>query len=264
MTDTSWGVAPSSNVSAVTWSSGSSNPDAARRRCLDDLLGRPEGFLLDPAVADRQALRLQKRVRHRAADQHRLATFDQAVEHPELVGDLGAADDRDERLHGLRQDLPEVVELLLHQKTSPRVTDEADHARRRSVRPVGGPEGVVDVDVDRLRQRPGEVFVILLFAGLKAQILEQQNLPLPQVDHVLSNAVTHAVVGEDHLAPQQPRQVRADGLQREVRVAFCPSDARGATRERPGRPARARGGSSAARPGCACRRRPGAPTSAER
>jgi hypothetical protein len=51
--------------------------------------------------SDRDALRLEERVRHRPAHQERLNAAEQVLDHLELVRDFCAAENRDKRMVGL-------------------------------------------------------------------------------------------------------------------------------------------------------------------
>ena len=62
-----------------------------------DVARRVEQVVLDERLADRQPARLEERVGHRAADEQRVDAGEQVLDHLELVGDLRAAEDRDER-----------------------------------------------------------------------------------------------------------------------------------------------------------------------
>ncbi len=71
--------------------------DARRLGPLDQALGGADELVFDERLADRPALRLEERVGHGAADEQRIDLAEQVLDDLELVRDLGAAEDRDER-----------------------------------------------------------------------------------------------------------------------------------------------------------------------
>ena len=46
---------------------------------------------------------------------------------------------------------------------------------------MGRAEGIVDVDVGHLGQRLGEIRIVGLLLGVEAQVLEQEQVPGPQL-----------------------------------------------------------------------------------
>ena len=121
------------------------------------------------------ALRAEEREAHRAADQHHVGDLQEALDHGDLVGHLGAADDRDERPRRVLEDPGERPHLALEQPPGG-ARQQVGDALGAGVRAVGGAEGVVDVDVGQLRQRARELGVVLGLARLEADVLEQQHL----------------------------------------------------------------------------------------
>ena len=126
---------------------GQLEPDAARLRARDDSARAVQPIVLDQRLADRQLLRLEERVGHRAADEQRVDLAQQVLDDLDLVRDLRAAEDRDERAVGLLHRVAEVLQLLLHQEAGRAFADGADDAVHRRVRAVGRAERVVHVEV---------------------------------------------------------------------------------------------------------------------
>ena len=89
---------------------------AARLGVLDHRSRRILLVFLDQRLADRHAERLEEGVGHRAADQQAIDAAQHAFDHVDLVGDLGAADDRDERPLRIAERHAEIAQLLLHQQ----------------------------------------------------------------------------------------------------------------------------------------------------
>ena len=77
---------------------------------------RVQLVVFDQRLADRHAERLEERVGHRAADQQPIDAAEHALDHLDLVGDLRAADHRDERPLGIAERHAEVAQLFLHQE----------------------------------------------------------------------------------------------------------------------------------------------------
>ena len=91
-------------------------------------------------------------------------------------------------------------------------------------------ERVVDVEVAELAQLFGERAVVLLFAGMKAEILDEQHLARLQRARLLLRLGAHAVVGPLHVGVRQLRQSIAHRLERILLVALALSGGRGGWR----------------------------------
>ena len=66
----------------------------------------------DAAGADRNSLRLEKSVRHRAADQNGVGLFHQRLEHADLIGNFRAAHDDEEWLGRMIEFLVQIFAAL--------------------------------------------------------------------------------------------------------------------------------------------------------
>ena len=73
----------------------------------EELAGRVEVLVGTQRVADRVALHGQEREAHRAADEDGVGALQEGLEHADLVGHLGAADDRHQRPRGVLEDAGE-------------------------------------------------------------------------------------------------------------------------------------------------------------
>ena len=82
----------------------------------EQLAGRVEVLVGTQRVADRVALDGQEREGHRAADEDRVGALQEGLEHPDLVGHLGAADDRHQRPRGVLEDAGERLHLALQEQ----------------------------------------------------------------------------------------------------------------------------------------------------
>ena len=134
--------------------------------------------MLGEALADALALRQQEGVGHPAAEDEQVDLGEQVVDDGDLVGHLGTAEDGCEWALGRLEELGEHLELTLHQETGIRRQKLGD-PDGRGMRPVGGPERVVDVDVCIGGERLREFRVVGLLLGMEAQVLEQQHLAGP-------------------------------------------------------------------------------------
>ena len=148
--------------------------DAAGLRVLDDRARRILLVFFDQRLADRHAERLEERVGHRAADQQAIDAAEHALDHLDLVGDLGAADDRDERTFGIAERHAEIAQLFLHQQTGARGLDVRHHARDRCVSAMRRAKRIVNVDVGELGKRLRKRRIVLFFLSVKAQVLEER------------------------------------------------------------------------------------------
>ena len=71
---------------------------------------------LEQRLADRLAFRLEEGVRHAAADEERVHLGHQVLDDGDLVADLRAAEDGDERTRRVVQRASEIFEFLLHEE----------------------------------------------------------------------------------------------------------------------------------------------------
>ncbi len=178
----------------------------------------------------------------------------QRLEHRDLVGDLGAAEQAEQRALRLA-DHAEVFELTPQQVSGGGALDVADHADRGCVGPVRGAEGVVHVDIGERGQGPGEVRIVLGLPGVEAQVLEEQELSVLQLPHRLSCALSDDLLGEGDPAIQQLRPAGPPRGAGRAPAAALPSDAPDGRRAPPALRQRAVGAVSEAPLGSGCRRR---------
>ena len=91
------------------------------REC-EKFVGQINFVGLDPACANRNSLRLEKRVRHRAANQNRVGLFHQRLHHSDFIRHFRAAHDDDERFARVIEFLVQIVKFLFHQQTHRRLS----------------------------------------------------------------------------------------------------------------------------------------------
>ena len=80
-----------------TRSTGSSSSQSESSARSSASAAELDALLLDQRVAGRDPLRAEEAEAHRAADQDPVGDLEEAVDHADLVGDLGAAEDDDQR-----------------------------------------------------------------------------------------------------------------------------------------------------------------------
>ena len=97
------------------------------------------------------------------------------IEDADLAGDLGAADDGDERTLGLGEDAGQSVDLLLEEEASDG-RDVGGRADDGALGAVGGAEGVEDEDVAVGGEALGDLGVVLLLALVEADVLEDEDV----------------------------------------------------------------------------------------
>ena len=183
--------------------------------------GRAQLVLLHPALAHLPAARLEEGVGHGAADEEGVDAAEQVLEHADLVGHLGAAHHGQVGAVHRPEQLSEELQLAQHEEAGALDRHVLDHARRRGVRAVRGAEGVVHVDLGVGGERAAEGVVVVLLAGVEAQVLQHRHLPVAQVGHHLARPVAHRLVGEDDVAAEQGGEARGGRLQRVRRVGIA-------------------------------------------
>ena len=154
---------------------------------------------LNQRLAGALAQRVEKGVRHAAADQQRVGLVQQVVDHVDLAGDLGAADDGDEGPVRLGEHLAQEVQFFFHQQAGGRLCNEVGDALGGGVGAVRAAEGVVDVEVAQFGELLGEGGIVGLLFRMEAQVLQQQRLPGLQLARHLLGDLADAVGREGHV-----------------------------------------------------------------
>ena len=160
-------------------------------------------ILFRQRLADADALRMQKRVGHAAADHERVDLADEIFQQIDLGGNLGAADDRDHGFGRRFQRLAQRVEFGLH--GAPGIGRQlVAEAFGRGVRAVRGREGVVDPDVAELCQFRDEGRIVLLFFLVEAGVFQTEDVAVLHRGDRLRRRLADAILGErdrllDHL-----------------------------------------------------------------
>ena len=206
-----------------------------------------ESPVVDPAARERTEA-------HRAADQDRVGGLEEALDHADLVGHLGAAEDDDERPPRVVADRGQLAHLALEQQPGVAGQEVGDPLGAR-VGAVGGAEGVVDVEVgERGERRPrarGRSSSRRARSGCsRAAAARPGRAPRPPLD----------LGADDRRRERRPRRRAARRAARRPAPSRArargPWAGRGGRRGPPRPRARAAARSSAARRGSGCRRRP--------
>ena len=138
---------------------------------------------------------------------------------PELVADLGAAEDHDERTRGVGHDLAEHRRLLVDEAAGG-VGQQARHIGDRRLVAVHDPEAVGHVDVGQGRQFGGQGLTLLGdLAGLarvEPDVLQQQHVAGLQRRGHRPRVRAGDVIGHLDVGVEQLAEPVGDRLQREL------------------------------------------------
>ena len=182
---------------------------------------------LHQRFADRLALGLEEGVGHAAADDEGVNFIQQIADDADLVADLGAAENGDERPLRMAQHLAQVLEFFLHEQAGRGLLHEAGDADRGGMSAMRGAESVVYVIVRQAGKLLGELGVVGFFFGMEAEILQQQGLALFQPSGHLLGFRADAFGTEAHvfsarqLFVQQHAQAFSRGLEAHRRIGFA-------------------------------------------
>jgi hypothetical protein len=209
-----------------------------RRPCAGSRARSTACRLLDLALAELLALGGEEGVGHRAADRDRRRPALNSASSTSILSDtLAPPSDRQCTADRRRRAAATATSISLAiTKPAPLLRDERHHAGGRGVRAVGGAERVVDVDVGVADASwRANAFVVGLFAGVEAEVLEQRDLAVAQIADDLARAVADRLVGQHDVGGQELGQPRRDRLERELGLDLDRRDGRGASRARSAR-----------------------------
>ena len=166
-------------------------------------------------VADFSALGLEEGIGHAAADNDGVDFADQRLQDFQFARHFGAADNCDEGPFRRLQRFAQIFEFPLYQEAGDRRLCKLRNDGCGSMSAVGGAEGVVDVDIAEGGELAGhvplrflEVGPLTFFGGVKAGVLEHQDLPGLQGGGLRRNGVADTVIGDRNVALQQFLQTR--------------------------------------------------------
>ena len=129
---------------------------ALRLRLVNRRLREIHLVRLGQALAHFFPQRQPEGVGHRPADDHRVRLVEQRVNHLDLVAHFRAAQNHAKRPVRVRRLFAEKRQLLLHQQPRHAHRQMRRDARRRGVRPVRRPKGVVHIRLRQLGQSPAQ------------------------------------------------------------------------------------------------------------
>ena len=225
---------------------GEKNLDALGSGGLEHLAAVGYLLILAKRGADLKALSLLEGVSHAAADDERINLIKEALDDRELIGDLSAAENSDERTDRILDRVAEELDFLLEEEARNGGLQIVGDDGRRSVGAVSRTERVVTVDVAvagellshfgalslKLGLLSGELFVgevdalllvillnLTVFSLVEAGVLEKSDFARLESGYDFVGG--HAVGNELNLAPELLGELFGDGLKREsgVRVA---------------------------------------------
>ncbi len=250
--------ASAANSGATTMSVGSTSWTPASSARSQVAAAGVELVLLEEALADLVALRLEEGEHHAAADEQLVGLAEQVVDDAELVGDLGAAEHDgvgplrvlgeppqhvdlggDQAAHGVRQPLRDVV--------------------HRGLLAVHHPEAVADEGVGERGELVGERAALARRPcwsrpALKRTFSSTATWPSAQPVDGSRGGLPHRVGGERDVGAEQLAEAAARPAPASTPGPALPSGGRGGPSRRPGRRRRPAAGSSARWPGSDRRR----------
>ena len=207
---------------------GSGDHRVHRQQELDALgLGLGHHFLtivdllvVHQGLADVVALGGQEGEGHAAADDQGVHLLQQVVDHVQLVGDLGTAQDGHEGTLRIGQSLAHDGNFLLHQVAADG-GQVIRHTGGGGVGTVGRTERVVDENIRQGSQLLAQLRVVLGLALLKAGVLQQHDLALLQGSGLGLGILACHVGGHDDLLAQQLAQPGGNHLQAQLRLPLA-------------------------------------------
>ena len=226
------------------------NLDALGSGSLEHLAAVGDLLVLAKRGADLKALSLLEGVSHTAADDECVNLVEEALNDRELIGDLSAAENSDERTDRILDSVAEELDFLLKEETGDGGLQIIGDDGGRSVGAVSRTERIVAVDVAVAGELlghfgalglefgllGGELFigevdalllVILLylavFSLVEAGVLEKRDFARLKSGYDFVGG--HAVGNELDLAAELLGELFSDGLEREGGVGFAGSGA---------------------------------------
>ena len=125
--------------------------------------------------ADLVAHCLEEGVCHAAADDDGVALLEEGVDDADLVGDLRAAEDGDERADRILEGLAHDGDFFLDEVAADSGLQVVGDARGGSVSSVSGSERVVDVHIREGSELLREFGIVLFFGCVEADVLEEED-----------------------------------------------------------------------------------------
>ncbi len=164
------------------------------------------------------ALGFEECVRHAAADNKRVAFFEQVGNNVELVRDLCAAEDSNERTGRIFDCRAHDRKFFFDKESAHCGFNNAvlDDRRGGRVRAVRRAERVVDVNFRIVSERLAKTLVLAFFFPVEAQVFEQHSLALFERGTLGVGVLADNVGSKSHLAAQKLVKAFGDGREREL------------------------------------------------
>ena len=167
---------------------------------------------------DRVTLRGQEGKAHRAAYTEHVSDVKEARDDADLVGHLGSAEDRHQRLLGLLHDRAQHAHLGLHQPPgSARETMRDPFGA--GVSAVRSPERIVDIEIGELGQRRHQPGIVACLTRLVTDVLEHQDLARRELLGQASHRRSDDRRRERDMSAGELRDAVGDGTHGQLRVA---------------------------------------------
>lgn len=148
------------------------------------------------------------------------------IEHTDLGGNLGTADDSDEGTLGLGEDAGQRVDLLLEQEASD-CGQVSGGAHDGTLGAVSGTEGIEDEDVTIGSEDLGDLGIVLLLALVEADVLENEDLARLDGGDSLGSLLTVGVGDKGNVETRELGELLGDRLEDSSGWKRCPQDGRG-------------------------------------
>ncbi len=191
----------------------------------DHLFAVVEFFVVHKRSADLSAIRFQEGVRHAAADDQRIAFFKQVGNDVQFVGDLCAAQNRNEGMNGVFERIRHHGEFFFDEEaTGGGLNQTVFHDRRGgSMRAVRGAECVVHVNVAVGSKFFAEIQIFLFLFPMEPKVFKQYAFALFTSGNFRLRIFSHNVGSEGHFSAEQFVQTFCDGRKSQFFgfVLFC-------------------------------------------
>ena len=160
--------------------------------------------------ADRVAERGEEGVRHAAADDQGIDLLHQVGDDADLIGDLGAAEDRDEGSLRVFQRAADVFEFLLDQETadSGQIIGNAGGGGVGAMRRA---ERVVDIDLSKRSELLGKFGVVFGLFRMETDVFEQEDFAFLEIGGKALRAFADDVLRHLDRTAEQFAQTHGNG-----------------------------------------------------
>ena len=154
---------------------------------------------------------------HAAADDDLVNLLDHVADDADLIGDLCAADDGNERMLRSFQSLADVVDFFFHEETGNNFHILSDTSVG-SMAAVGYTESIVNSNVSEASQLFCKFGVVLLFSLVITEVFEKQNFASFEVSSSFFSNFAYAVGSPFYIFAEEFGQMGNEVLRGELRL----------------------------------------------